>query len=187
MQMFDVDTGFSASASLSICQRIKRYWHNDNSPMCNTSNGYTVPYSGQHLRVHPDDENILIHMSRKTDIYHDIKTGEIIGFVERTLPDFDNIKRWSTQESQGFAHLGDKAAYAIFGTKGHDDIEVFNIKQKKKVYRVQYKDLSKKWWVNWEAQGINIDAHGNLWAGIAVKSNWRKLWRIVNYRLRISV
>lgn len=166
--LFIDDEIFWTSASLSIWQKIKRWWNKDDSKMCNTSGGFTLPFHGQYVRY---DKGFIRHMSQDIDTLYNPINGKEVGKIKSTLPDIGKARKLRAGiPIQGFAFVGDTAKYVVFGAAGRDDITVYNMDSKKLHKVLCYSDFTKKHWDEWENEGIQFDANGELWVGFDVKT-----------------
>jgi len=171
-------TIFWTSASKTIWQKIKRWWGNDDSQMCNTSHGYTLPSHGQYVKV---VGKYVVVSTRASDTYYNLFSGSFCKVKASTLPNLlEIIKLCPSKYLQGLAWNDtlNKYTHAVFGKPDKNSIEVYNLATKKFEYELFYSDFSEKDWRYWESEGISYAPNGNLVIGISVKC---KFWNIKNY------
>jgi len=172
---------FWTSASLTIPQKIKRWWNKDKSEICNTSRGYTLPFHGQNIRT--DGFYIYHDLVNDIDVY-DLTDGRFIELLKgkSTLPckEVKAITDTVKKVQQGVCYnpkLG-KYDYVVFGTRGKESIDIVNIYEEYYFKQLNYKSLKKWYWSSWEAEGIQL-INGKLEIGISVKTIFGA---ILNYR-----
>ncbi len=159
---------FWTSATLTIPQKIKRWWNKDKSKMCNTSRGYTLPWHGQMLRY---DDGCLVRDWHGYAEYYDIDTGKLIRSIKADLYDYPTIKGYCpSKHLQGLSFKDGKFDYAYFGNRGKDTMYVIDIETGMIKHHFLYCDFKKWYWKSWEAEGIQYNLHGELVIGISVKT-----------------
>jgi len=176
---------FWTSASLSIPQKLNRWWNNDKSEICNTSKGYTLPWHGQMLRY---DGKYLIHDWWVNANYYDIDTGKHVRTEKTKLHDLMGIKALCPDKSlQGLSFKGGKFDYASFGNADKGSIKVFNIETGVIFKQLEYDDFKEDYWKYYEAEGLNYNLKGELEIGISVKTKFfsRYLGAILNYTHKV--
>jgi len=172
---------FWTSASLSIPQKIKRWWNKDKSKMCNTSRGFTLPWHGQMLRYIP---RFLVRDWHGYSEYYDIDTGKLVNKVKADLYDYSKIKGYCPSKNvQGLSFKDGKFDYAYFGNRGKDTMYIIDVESGMIKHHILYDDIKKKrWhsflWASYEAEGLQYGLDGELEVGISVKT-W--FGAILNY------
>ena len=170
---------FWTSASLTIKQRIKRWWNKDKSQLCNTSRGFTLPLHGQNIR---SDGVFIYHDLWNGYKVYSLTDGRFIEFVEckTKLPKLD-FETGKVEQGLCFNPKSDCYDKALFGTKGKDSIEVRNINGSLES-EIFYNDIKEGHWLNYEAEGMQY-LNGDIWIGISVKTYF--FGAILNYRLKL--
>jgi hypothetical protein len=167
---------FWTSASLTIWQKIKRWYNKETGHVCNTSKGFTLPHHGQYVRY---DDNIVC-MEKDADYVYSATSGRFLYTRESTLPNLSAIRALKPGIAlQGIAFDGETPKYAVFGWPDRLNIDVFDIQTKLLVKSLPYKSCKKWYWFNWEAEGIQI-INNKVEIGISIKTifgfkfNYRK-------------
>lgn len=171
---------FWTSASLSIPQKIKRWWNKDKSKICNTSRGFTLPWHGQMLRY---DYGCLVRDWHGYSEYYDIGTGKFINKIKANLYDYSKIKGYCPSKNlQGLSFKDGKFDYAYFGNRSKDTMYIIDIETGMIKHGFSYRDFKKWYWKSWEAEGIQYNLDGDLVVGISVKT-W--FGAILNYTHKV--
>lgn len=171
---------FWTSATLTIPQKIKRWWNKDTSEMCNTSRGFTLPFHGQNIRT----DGFYIYHDLVNDIeVYDLTDGRFIELLKgkSTLPSKEVAAIDTDKVQQGVCYYGGLRSYtyAVFGSRGKESIEVVGIHVNGIKEEFFYSDFKKWYWSSWEAEGIQYNSCGDLEVGISVKTIFGA---ILNYR-----
>lgn len=168
---------FWTSASKTIWQKIKRWYKKEAGHVCNTSKGYILPHHGQYIRLVDGD---IVCMEKDSDYVYNSLTGSLLYKKESTLPNLSAIRALKPGIAlQGIAFDGEAPKYAVFGWPNKTYIDVIDINTKLLVKRLEYKNYKKWYWLNWEAEGIQI-INDKVDVGISVKTifgtklNYRK-------------
>ena len=171
---------FWTSASLSIPQKIKRWWNKDKSKICNTSRGFTLPWHGQMLR---NDGNFLVRDWHGNAEYYCMYTGEYAYLIKANLYDYSKIKSYCPSKNvQGLSFKDGKFDYAYFGNRGKNVMYIIDIETGMIHHHFSYGNFKKWYWKSWEAEGIQYNLDGDLVIGISVKT-W--FGAILNYTHKV--
>jgi len=179
---------FWTSATLTIPQKIKRWWNKDKSEMCNTSRGFTLPWHGQNIRT--DGEFIYHDLADDIEVYS-LTTGKFIQVITgaSSLP-YREIAAINTDKAQQGVCYNPKTSkydFVVFGSRGDRPINIRDIYDGDYIESFLYVDFCEGYWANWEAEGLNYNLKGELEVGISVKTKFfsRHLGAILNYTHKV--
>jgi hypothetical protein len=157
---------FWTSASKTVWQKIKRWYNKETGHICNTSKGFTLPHHGQYIRY----EDNIICMEQGADYVYSATSGRFLYTKESTLPNLSAIRNLKPGIAlQGIAFDKEFPKYAVFGWPNKTYIDIFDLDTKLLISRLKYKNYKKWYWLNWEAEGIQI-VNNKVDVGISVKT-----------------
>lgn len=181
LQNYLIDSNYWTSATKTYLQMITRYFKKDDSEMCNTSEGYTVPFHGQYVRIKESDlMNSTIFSTKENDYTYNIKSGILLDVTDSTLPNLSKIRKFSSKYLQGLAFNENSYDLAVFGKPDKKSIDLFDMNGEL-VKSLDYSDFKKWWWSYWESEGVQYDNKGNVYLIISVKSKFGFIRNYTHY------